>query len=258
MHKLCVWLFLPSLACAAVTNSLAPARVFRLTVPANNAAFFEAQRAGVPNLTLLQAVVALPEGFDPQKPSPLLLITASSGASAIQAWRAYTNVALAEGWIVAAVDGPKVVEARDTHTFSRAMISALFEQLRRSWPQSKQWPVACAGFSGGGKRAAMTAADLVQRGDKVIGVFIGGSNRDRSTDGYHVSRPGPAFLELPFFLSNGLNDPIAGPQPATEAKQSMEQNGFRKVRLEFHAGQHNLDSNHLRTALRWFRPAEKK
>ena len=257
MQRLWAWLFFPWMACAA-TNPPSPPRVISLPVPANNAVFFETQRAGVPNLTSLKAVVALPEGFDARKAWPVLLVTASSGASAVQAWNAYTNVGLAEGWIVVAVDGPKVAVERDTYTYSRAMISALFEQLRRSWPQSKNWPVACAGFSGGGKRAAMTAADLVKRGDKVIGVFMGGCNRDRATDGYYVSQPGAAFLNLPFFFSNGLNDPIAGPERGAEAKQSMEQAGFRQVRLEVYPGGHRLDTNHLRMALQWFQGRERK
>jgi predicted esterase len=259
MRKLCALFLFPALAFSAATNS-PPVKVIQLSVPANNGAFIEAQRAGVANLTALKAVLALPEGFDPKKPSPILLVTASSGSSAVQMWPAYTNVALREGWIVVAVDGPKVSEGTDKSNFSRAMISALFEHLRRSWPQSKTWPVACAGFSGGGKRAAMTAADLMVARDNVIGVFMGGCNKERTTntdrasDGYHVSKPGVAFLDLPFFLSNGLNDPIAGPQRALEVKQLMEQTGFRKIRLEIYPGQHQLDTNHLRLALQWFRP----
>jgi predicted esterase len=258
MGKFCTWLLLPSLALAAATNPPAPIKVIELTVPANNAAFYEAQRKGVPNLKSLNGVVALPQGFDPKKTWPTLVVTTSSGGSAVQAWRSFTNVALGEGWIVTAVDGPKVPVESDGYTFSRAMISALFEHLRRMWPQSKQWPLACAGFSGGGKRAAMTAADLMHNGDRVIGVFMGGSNNDRASDGFFVSRPGEAFLDVPIFLSNGRNDPIAGPGPASLVRQSMEQTGFRKVRLELYAGGHQLDSAQLRAALQWFRPPAKR
>jgi predicted esterase len=244
----------PALSFAAATNSPAPAKVIQLTVPANNGAFFEAQRIGVPHLASLKGVIALPEGFDPKKPWPILLVTASQGSSAVQSWPAYTNVALREGWIVTAVDGPKATLEQDTYLFSRAMISALLEHLRRSWPQSKSWPIVCGGFSGGAKRAAMTAADLVAARDNVIGVFMSGCNRDHATQGYRVSNPGPAFLDIPMFLSNGIGDPIANPQHGATVKQSLEQNGFRKVRLEAHPGQHQLDTNHLRVALQWFRP----
>ena len=256
MRSFWVLFLCPALSFAAANNSAIPAKVIQLNVPANNGAFIEAQRIGVPNLATLKAVIALPEGFDPKKPWPILLVTASAGASAVQSWPAYTNVALREGWIVTAVDGPKAMPEQDTYLFSRAMISALLEHLRRSWPQSKTWPIVCGGFSGGAKRAAMTAADLVAARDNVIGVFMSGCNRDHATQGYRVSNPGPAFRDIPMFLSNGLGDPIANPQHGATVKQSLEQNGFRRIRLEAHAGQHQLDTNHLSVALQWFRPPQ--
>lgn len=218
----------------------------------------EAAHSGVTGLAKLKAVVALPEGFDPRRAWPVLLITAPSGASAVSSLRSYTNVALAQGWVVAAVDGPKVPVESDNNLFAWGMISSLLDQLRRSWPESKFWPFACAGFSGGGKRAAMTAAQMVRQGDVVIGVFMGGCNDDRATDGYQVSRPGQAFLNVPFFLSNGTRDPIAGPAHAAEIKQSMERTGFRKIRLETYDDQHRLDTNQLKMALNWFRPVPKR
>lgn len=254
MRKLCVFLLFPTLAFAATTNPPAPPKIVTLAVPANNAAFFEAAHAGINGLTSLKAIVALPEGFDPRKSWPVLLITAPSGSSAVQSLRGYTNVALAQGWVVVAVDGPKVSVEKDNSSFAWAMISALLEQLRRSWPESKRWPFACAGFSGGAKRAAMTGANMMHQGDNLIGVFMGGCNEDRATTGYNISRPGAAYLDVPMFLSNGSSDPIAGPQHGATVKQSMEQTGFRKIRFETFKGQHQLDTNHVRMALEWFRP----
>ena len=247
-------LLLPALALAATTNRPAPPRVLSLFVPANNAVFYAAQHAGAAAPSSLNAVIALPEGFDPKQPWPLLLVTAPSGASAVQALRGYTNVALAEGWLVAAVDGPKVSVQKDDSVFAWAMISALVEHTRRLWPQSRTWPLACAGFSGGAKRAAMTAANLTRQHDPVLGGFMGGCNEDRATVGLYVARPGESFLDVPMFLSNGRNDPIAGLSSGLQVKQSMEQVGFRNVRLQSHAGGHQLDTNDLRAALQWFRP----
>lgn len=258
MRILSMWPVLcPALAFAAVTNSTAPAKIIELNIPANNAAFVEASRAGVNGITSLKAVVALPEGFDSRKPWPVLIVTAPSGSSAMQSMRGYTNVAFAQGWVVAAVDGPKVSVEKDNSSFAWAMISCLLEQLRRSWPASKQWPFACGGFSGGAKRAAMTAANMMHQGDNVIGVFMGGCNEDRATTGYNISHPGSAFLDVPMFLSNGLNDPIAGPQQGAKVRQLMEQTGFRKIRSETYNGQHQFDTNQLRIALEWFRPPKK-
>lgn len=255
MAKLWALLLIPTFAVAQPsTNTPAPARIIEIKVPANIAANAEAGRAGIPGVMTLKGIVALPEGFDPRRPWPVLLITAPSGASAVQSLSAYTNTALALGWIIAAVDGPRVKTEQDNSAFAWAMISSLLDQLRASWPQSKYWPFACAGFSGGAKRAAMTAANMMRQQDTVIGVFMGGCNEDRATTGLEISRPGPKFLDVPMFLSNGRKDSIAGPSEGQKVKALMEGTGFRKVRLETYDGAHRLDTNQVRAALEWFRP----
>jgi predicted esterase len=259
MGKLWMLLLVPALSWAqsAATNAPAPARIVEIKVPVNNAAAIESEKIGLGGVTTLRAVLALPAGFDARRSWPVLLVTASSGSSAVQMLGAYTNTALAAGWVVAAVDGPRVQVEQDNNVFAAAMISSLLEFLRRSWPDSQRWPFACAGFSGGAKRAAMTAAHMMHQRDVVIGVFMGGCNEDRATAGYNVSRPGNAFLDLPMFLSNGTRDPIAGVDKGAVVKQAMEQSGFRKIRLESYDGGHRLDTNQLRQALEWFRPTPK-
>src|ERR1044072_8007129 len=166
MTKALFLLMIPAFALAQpATNT--PPRILELKVPASVSANGEATRAGIPGVTTLSAVVALPAGFDPGRVWPVLLVTAPSGGSAVQSLGAYTNVALAQGWVVAAVDGPRVRGEQDHRAFARAMISSLLDRLRLSWPQSKQWPFACAGFSGGAKRAAMTAANMMRQRDNV-------------------------------------------------------------------------------------------
>jgi hypothetical protein len=260
MAKLWLLLLTPTLALAAPapTNPPAPPKIIQLSIPANSRVAIEASHAGVRGVATLKAVVALPEGFDPRRSWPVLIVTAPSGSSAVQSLWGYTNVALAQGWVVAAVDGPKVSTEKDHSGFAWAMISSLLDQLRASWPESKYWPFACAGFSGGAKRAAMTAAEMMRQRDVVIGVFMGGCNEDRASLGYDISRPGPGFLNVPMFLSNGTRDSIAGPSFGARVKQSMEQTGFGKIRLETYDDQHRLSTNHVRVALEWFRPPPKR
>jgi hypothetical protein len=259
MIKFWLALLSPALALGApaTTNPPSPPKIIQLSVPLNGRAAIEVHRAGLPGPGALKGVVALPQDFDPRRSWPVLLVTAPSGSSAVRSVSSYTNVALAHGWVVAAVDGPKVSTEQDNNVFAWAMISSLLDQLRLSWPQSKQWPFACAGFSGGAKRAAMTAAEMMRQRDVVIGVFMGGCNEDRATLGYQISRPGQAFLDVLMYLSNGTGDPIAGVVQGAAVKQSMEQTGFRRIRLETYDGQHRLDTNQLRMALEWFRPREK-
>ena len=259
MGRKWILLLVPALACAqSPTNSPAPARVIEIKVPVNVLAMNEMARAAVPGVSTLKGVVVLPAGFDPRKPWPVLLVTAPAGASAVQSLSSYTNAALSQGWVVAAVDGPKVHFEKDNNVFAWGMNSSLLDQLRASWPQSKYWPFACAGFSGGAKRAAMTAAEMMRQRDTVVGVFMGGCNEDRATLGYQISQPGQAFLNVPMFLSNGTGDPIAGPAAGARVKLAMEQTGFTKIRLETYDDQHRLNTNHVRVALEWFRPPPRR
>lgn len=260
MAKPWLALLFPVLAHGALmpTNSLSPAKIIQIAVPVSGRAAVEVHRAGIPGLANFNAIVALPRSFDPRRSWPVLLVTAPSGSSAVQSLSGYTNTALAEGWVVTAVDGPKVRADQDNNVFAWAIISCLLDRLRQSWPGSKQWPFACAGFSGGAKRAAMTAAEMVRQRDLIVGVFMGGCNEDRASLGFQISRPGGAFLNVPMFLSNGTRDPIAGPAYGASVKESMQQTGFTKIRLETYDGQHRLDTNQLRLALEWFHPMSKR
>jgi len=99
----------------------------------------------------------------------------------------------------------------------------------------------------------VTTAEAARHGDTVVRVFMGGRNEDRATPGYNVSHPGVAFLDVPKFLSNGTRDSIAGASASATVRQSMEQIGFRRVRLEGFDDQHLLIAEQLWMALQWFR-----
>ena len=134
------------------------------------------------------------------------------------------------------------------------ILSGVTEHLARAWPMAKQWPVACAGFSGGAKRSGSVAAALARDRWRVVGIFMGGCNEDFATLGYQLSQPPPAFKNVPIFLSNGDADRIAGAESGVTVKRAMEQSGFKKVRSEVYEGGHRLDTEHLTVALRWFLP----
>jgi predicted esterase len=257
-----VLLMLPTLAARAVlhfgTNEIPPGVLVEFTTPFNGRASFEASKARLPG-SLVRAALVLPAGCtNLLKPCPLLIVSVPSGGSALNGMRAMTNIALREGWAVLAADGPRVAEQADTIQLGWGMLSSALDQLSRTWPRAKQWPVACAGFSGGAKRSAAVAAAMTHDGWHVTGVFMGGCNEDRASLGQQLFSPGPAFKRVPLFLSNGEQDPIAGPQPGAAVRDSMLRSGFTTVRMETYPGGHRLHEEHLRDALRWFRENEPK
>src|ERR1051325_4186106 len=89
------------------TNEINPGQIFLFAAPLNARARPEASRLGHGGEPARGALV-LPAGFDLRKPCPLLVVSVPSGGSAIGMMRAYTNVALKEGWAVLAADGPRV------------------------------------------------------------------------------------------------------------------------------------------------------
>ena len=200
-----------------------------------------------------KGALVLPEGYtNLLRPGRLLVVSVPSGGSAISWLPSVTNVALSQGWAVLAADGPKVAVNDDTIQRGWSMLSSVLQEVARTWPQAKRWKVACAGFSGGAKRSAAVAAAMVKDGWRVAGVFMGGCNEDRATTGMSLFQPGPAFKNVPMFLSNGENDPIAGAEYGTRVRDSMARSGFSNVRLEHYPGEHRLNKEHLRDALIWF------
>ena len=165
----------------------------------------------------------------------------------------YRRPATEEGWVVLASDAtisPRI----DSTQWRLAMLAAALEAVRKDWPQSAKWPLAFAGFSGGSKRSGTLGAMLAKTGSvRICGFFLSGINEDRLGEAYKTYQPGPGFLEVPVWLSSGTGDTVATPQSHNLVKISLERTGFKRVRLEQFAGQHQLKMSEVRRALQWFR-----
>ena len=230
-----------------------PGQIIEFDAPPSARARSEAAQARRPPPRSRGAFV-LPRGAtNLLRPLPMIIASVPSGGSAIRWMQSITNLAWNEGWVVFAADGPSIPAEEDTVEWGWAMLSSALEQFGRTWPQTRQWPVACAGFSGGAKRSAAVAAGMTHDGWRVIGVFMGGCNEDRATLGIQLFQPGQAFLRVPMFLSSGSQDRIANPAQTTAVRDAMTRSGFTQVRLETYSGAHQLDRDQLVDALRWFR-----
>ena len=203
------------------------------------------------------ATLAVPPGFNPSKTWPVLVVLATSDRSRQNhedLTAIYRETAQAEGWVVLAGDGPQP-QPRDTAGWRAGMTLAALAALHRSFPGSKNWPVAVAGFSGGSKRTGTIAPLLALAGCRMTGIFLTGINQDRLSEGYRKFQPGAAFLRTPIFLSSGERDTTATPQHHASVKFTLERTGFTRVRLETFPQGHAVKRDHIRMALRWFRGA---
>lgn len=204
------------------------------------------------------AIVAVPSGFDPQKPCPIVVVFSSSdearqnGDDLVDFYR---EPALRGGWLVIAGDGPQRPRL-DNAAWRAAMTMAAIDALHRSFPGSETWPMICAGFSGGAKRAGFIAPLLANNRNRITGIFLTGIGEDRLSDGYRKFSPGAAFLRTPVFISSGRDDFVAPLNQQLEAKLSMMKTGFSRLRQETFLGKHAVKLSHFIDALRWFRQCD--
>lgn len=243
---------LTSAAAAANVPPLTPTpgEVFTVELPLSAKRKADAVQDGNAKLAHTKMAIAVPNGFDPRKSWPVLVICNTEGYSNIDAMNMYKQSALDEGWIIMAADDVEAEKDKEGAT-REACAGAAFDYLSAAWPISKNWPTAYGGMSGGGKNSAFLAAYLARDGRRLIGMLMMGVNQDMASVANDKSHP-PRFQQVPVFLSSGKKDTIATPAQHESVKTSLRGGGFYKVRLESHEGAHEVYQPHVNEALRWF------
>ena len=205
------------------------------------------------------AVLATPANFDPRKSWPVLVICSTSDfkrQNRDDLVQFYRRVGLAEGWVVLAGDGPQHAR-NDTAAWRGAMTLAAVAALHHSFAGSDKWPVACAGFSGGGKGVGYVAPLLARNGCRVIGIYMTGANEDHLSDGYARIQPGANFLNTGIYISAGRDDRIATVEQQYAVAGSIKRTGFHRMRIGTFHGGHEVNDAQTSIALGWFRELAK-
>jgi len=201
------------------------------------------------------ATLATPSNFDPRKSWPVLVICSTSDfkrQNRDDLVQFYRTAGLHEGWVLLAGDGPQNAR-NDTAAWRGAMTLAAVAALHHSFPGSDKWPVACAGFSGGGKGVGYVAPLLAKNGCHVAGIYITGANEDHLTDGYARIQPGGNFLNTPIYISAGHDDRIATVEQQYTVAGSIKRTGFNRMRIGTFHGGHEVNDGQTSVALSWFR-----
>ncbi|MFL6598637.1 MAG: hypothetical protein ACJ8KF_11860 [Chthoniobacterales bacterium] len=205
------------------------------------------------------AVLATPLNFDPQKAWPVLVVCSTSDSkrqNRDDLVDFYGRVGLREGWVVLAGDGPQPAR-NDTAAWRGAMTLAAIDALHRSFPGSNKWPVACAGFSGGGKGVGVVAPLLAKHGCRIAGIYITGANEDRLSEGYARVGPAKEFLKTPVYISAGRDDRIATLEQQYNVAGSIKRTGFQRIKIGTFHGGHEANDAQTSIALHWFRELAK-
>jgi len=231
-----------------------PGVMIRVSVPLSDLEKSYVAEGGnvVPPYTV--AALVVPRGFDPNKTWPVLIAFSSSDHQ-YPNWSdmgLYRATALAEGWVLLTGDGPKPAPRLDSSGWRAGHTLAALDALHRSFPGSKNWPIACAGQSGGAKRATYLAPLLAARGYHVAGIFLEGMNEERITEAYRRFQPGRAFLRTPIYFSSGVRDLIATLDQQNAVEDSMRRTGFENIRHTTFPGGHQVFPSEVQKALQWF------
>jgi len=201
------------------------------------------------------AVLVTPANFDPRKSWPVLIPCSTSDfkrQNRDDLIQFYRTVGLAEGWVLLAGDGPQHAR-NDTAAWRGAMTLAAVHALYHSFPGSDKWPVACAGFSGGGKGVGYIAPLLARNGCRIAGIYMTGANEDHLSDGYARIQPGANFLNTPIYISAGHDDRIATVEQQYTVAGSIKRTGFHRMRIGTFHGGHEVNDGQTSVALGWFR-----
>jgi hypothetical protein len=204
------------------------------------------------------AMLATPSNFDPGKSWPVLVVCSTSDfkrQNRDDLVDFYRRVGLAGGWVLLAGDGPQPAR-KDTGAWRGAMTLAAIDALHRSFPGSDKWPIACAGFSGGGKGVGLVAPLLAKNGSRVAGIYITGANADQLSEGYARVGPGAGFLMTPVYISAGRDDRIATVEQQYNVAGSIKRTGFQRVKIGTFHGGHEVNDAQTSIALGWFRQVQ--
>jgi hypothetical protein len=232
-----------------------PGSTVKANVPLSTEEKSLASQGGNAMPTHAVAVVATPSNFDPQKSWPVLVVCSTSDSkrqNRDDLVDFYRRIGLREGWVVLAGDGPQRAR-NDNAAWRGAMTLAAIDALHRSFPGSNKWPIACGGFSGGGKGVGVVAPLLAKHGSRIIGIYITGANEDRLSEGYSRVAPGPGFLMTPVYISAGRDDRIATLEQQYDVAGSIKRTGFQRIKIGTFHGGHEANDAQTSIALSWFR-----
>jgi hypothetical protein len=240
-------------------TSFSPGSTVQANVPLSALEKSYAGQGGNPVPPYAVAVLATPVNFDPTKSWPVLIPCSTSDfkrQNRNDLVQFYQRVGLSEGWVLLAGDGPQHAK-NDNVAWRESMTMAAIDALHRSFAGSEKWPMACAGFSGGGKGVGYVAPFLARYGCHIIGIYMTGANEDHLSDGYARLQPGADFLNTPIYVSAGHEDRIATLEQQYAVVGLIKRTGFKRIRIGTFRGGHEVNDAQTSIALHWFRELAK-
>ena len=207
--------------------------------------------------TQAAVAIAVPKDFDPARAWPIMIVSATPDRpyhSSQGLLAEYAPAARDQGWILLAADPiPDVPKAQDHAMLRFAVSFAALAVLRSQWPGADNAPLAFGGFSGGAKYSGILAAAFAGERRRIIGIYAAGINEDTiASAAREMNVLNADYRRIPIFLQSGESDVIATPVDHRRVQGELERAGFKRTRIEYFPGRHEVEPALLRTALQWF------
>ena len=213
------------------------------------------------DITGIKIAILLPLDFDPAVPHKVLWVSSPINSEADRtsgncpAVSNYSSTALAEGWVVIAVDcnlGNPRREDNQAANFDLPIQHQAVTMLSAEWPGFAKSQFACAGYSGGSKTSFYRVGQLCTAGLNVVGLFLSGCNENLTESTKNETKVHSKDLKkIKVFVSNGKTDEIATVKQGEFVAAGVKKE-FGAVRTETFDGGHSISQEHLKSALAWF------
>lgn len=198
----------------------------------------------------IKLAINTPARFDPKTPQRVLIVFPDymSGDDIKRPLSDYNDTAAAAGWLAITPLGP-VLERDLSAEWNITIVLAALTHLEKDFPDLKSWPLYLAGNGDGATSAMLVSGGLVDQDYKVSGCFLGSLWKPRFEDSIATFRPPTRIMRrIPVFLSQ--------PKEETERNEknaeTIEDQGFKEVRIDTHEGDKYINPESLSKALKWF------
>lgn len=199
------------------------------------------------------ALIGLPNNFDPSKPTPIFIQwTSTDSKHNVGGARSYRNSCLDNGFILLAVDAAPDHKAAWSYPVFLANINTALAEVHKQWPGSDEWPIVCGGFSGGSKISQIMAPLIAQQGHDVRGFYMGGCNEtffDLAKEDYRVKKP--TLRKLKAYFSSGTKDHLVADKHRTNVRNGLKEGSLKDFKCVTYDGGHSIDQGQFVEGLKW-------
>ncbi|MFC4992764.1 hypothetical protein [Rubritalea tangerina] len=198
-------------------------------------------------------LIGLPPAFDPSQPTTIFIQWASGDSkNNIRGAKAYWNSCKENNWILLSIDSTP--DSKSAWSFSAflASINTALDALHSQWPNAKQWPIVCGGFSGGAKNSQIMAGLLSQYDHNVKGLFMGGCNEtffELGTQDYNIKKA--TWRKLKAFESSGTKDHLVDKAWRAKVRKGLKDASLKDFKTKTYDGGHSLHHGQFVEAVKW-------